>query len=250
LARCDLLDPVQRQMVEVLANGDPGKQADGGQTAVNHRRRNRRRRYRLARTARVLRADVAMHEEARRFHVQLFADVLADLDQVGAALAALARFRLMAVLDARQFRWQRLAARTLALALGRCLAFELFLDGGQVHVDRFFEQQALLAGERFTGLAETDPAVIRQLMRQRRDLEVLLGQLGLLLCKQRPDLYQQRWVNVGGGKFVERVQAVQLQGRPPVYKRNSLRPHSRHCAGAGAQALPVHTPHSRPAART
>jgi hypothetical protein len=32
-----------------------------------------------------------MYEEARRLPVQLFADVLADLDQVGAALATLAR---------------------------------------------------------------------------------------------------------------------------------------------------------------
>jgi hypothetical protein len=39
-----------------------------------------------------------MHEEACRFHVQLLTDVFADLDQVGAALAALTGFWLMAVL--------------------------------------------------------------------------------------------------------------------------------------------------------
>jgi hypothetical protein len=40
-----------------------------------------------------------MDEEARWIHVQLLAHVFADLDQVGAALAALARFRFMAMLD-------------------------------------------------------------------------------------------------------------------------------------------------------
>jgi hypothetical protein len=126
-----------------------------------------------------------MHEETRRLHVQLLADILADLDQVGAGLAALARFRLMAVL-ARQFRRQRLAPGALALALGRRLAFELLLDGGQVGVDRFLEQQALLADERLAGLAETDLAVVGQLVRQRGDLEIFLGQLGLLLREQPP----------------------------------------------------------------
>jgi hypothetical protein len=45
-------------------------------------------------------------------------------------LAALAQSGFMAVFDARQFRWQRLAAGTLALLIGRCLAVEFFLDGG------------------------------------------------------------------------------------------------------------------------
>jgi hypothetical protein len=144
-ARGDLLDPVQRQMVEVLAGGDPRQQAGGGHAAVDDGRRDRRGRHRLARTARVLRADVAMHEEARRLDIELLADVLADLDQVGAAPAALARFGLVAVLDARQFRRQRLAPGALALALGRRLAFELLFDGGQIRVDRFLEQQPLLA---------------------------------------------------------------------------------------------------------
>ena len=65
---------------------------------------------------------MAVHEEARWLHVQLLADVLADLDQVSATLAALARLGLMTVLDALQFRRQRLAAGALAWRLGRCLA--------------------------------------------------------------------------------------------------------------------------------
>lgn len=115
LARCDLLDPVQRQVVEILAGGDPGQQAHRGHAAIDDGSRDRRCRDRLAWAAGVLRTDMAVHEEARWLHVQLFADVFADLDQVGAALAALARLGLMAVLDALQFRRQRLAAGRFAL---------------------------------------------------------------------------------------------------------------------------------------
>ena len=103
LAGGNLLDPVQRQVVQIFAGRDPRQQADGGHAAINDGRRDSSGRHRLARTAGVLRTDVAVHKEARRFHVQLFADILADQDQGGAALAALARFGFMAVLDARQF---------------------------------------------------------------------------------------------------------------------------------------------------
>jgi hypothetical protein len=140
---------------------------------------------------------MAMHEEARWLHVELLADVLANLDQVGAALAALARLGLVAVFDARQFRRQRLAAGALALSLGRRLAFELFLDGGQVGIDRFLEQQPLLVDERFAGLAETYSPIVGQLVRERGDLEILLGQLGLLLREQRLHLRQQGRIDIG-----------------------------------------------------
>ena len=158
-----------------------------------------------------------MHEKARRLHIQLLADVLSDLDQVGAALAALARCGFMAVLNAHQLRRQWLAAGARALPLGRCLAVEFLLDGGQVHVDRFLEQLALLADERFTGLAKADSAIVGQFVRQRRDLEVLLGQqriasrqIGLLFLDQGTHLRQQSWVDVGAGKVVERVHAVEF----------------------------------------
>ena len=52
-----------------------------------------------------------MNGEASRLHVQLFADLFSDLDQV---CAAFARLRSMAVLDARQFWWQYMAASVLA----------------------------------------------------------------------------------------------------------------------------------------
>jgi hypothetical protein len=45
--------------------------------------------------------QMAVHEEARRLHVQPLADVFANLDLVSAALAALARRRVASVSDAR-----------------------------------------------------------------------------------------------------------------------------------------------------
>src|SRR5471030_1660133 len=61
LAGGDLLDPVQRQVVKVFAGGDPRQQAGGGHAAVDDGRRDRRHRHRLARTAGVLWAEVAVH---------------------------------------------------------------------------------------------------------------------------------------------------------------------------------------------
>jgi len=81
LARRDLLDPVQRQVVEVFARSYPGQQAHGSHAAVDHRWRDRRGSNGLAGAAGLLWTDMAMHEEARRFHIQLLADLFADLDQ-------------------------------------------------------------------------------------------------------------------------------------------------------------------------
>ena len=60
---------------------------------------------------------------------------------------------------------------------------------------------------------------------------------GTLRCQQPGAQLGQRrqsWVDVGAGKVVERVHALQLQGRCHVCKRNRLHVYSRHCAGAGA----------------
>lgn len=48
LARCDLLDPVQRQVVEILAGGDPGQQAHRGHASIDDGSRDRRCCHRLA----------------------------------------------------------------------------------------------------------------------------------------------------------------------------------------------------------
>ena len=105
----------------------------------------------------------------------------------------------VAVVDARQLRRQLLAAGAPTLPLGRGLAFELLLDGGQVGIDRFPEQQALLTDERFAGLAERYSPIVGQLVRQRGDLEILLGQLGLLLREQRLHLRQQGRIDISAG---------------------------------------------------
>ena len=53
-----------------------------------------------------------MHEEVGRLDVQLFADVLADLDQILPAFVAGASFRFVPVFDARQMLGQRLTTGT------------------------------------------------------------------------------------------------------------------------------------------
>lgn len=79
LACGDLLDPVQRQMDQVLAGRYPGQQARCGQAAVGDGGRDRRPGDGVAGAAGILRSDVTMHEEVRWFHVQLLADVFTDL---------------------------------------------------------------------------------------------------------------------------------------------------------------------------
>ena len=101
-------------MVQIFADEYPDVQSHGGEAAINYCRRNRRRRHRLAATAGVLRTDVtrgwprAMYKETRRFDmalghpVELLTHVLADLSQIITALVAGARFRFVAMFDARQ----------------------------------------------------------------------------------------------------------------------------------------------------
>src|SRR5471030_2410893 len=48
-----------------------------------------------------------------------------------------------------------------------------------------------------------------EILSKRRDLEVLLRKLGLLLREQRLHLRQQGWIDVGAGKVVERIHAAQ-----------------------------------------
>jgi hypothetical protein len=57
-----------------------------------------------------------MHEETRRFDIELFADVFANLDQIAPAFAAGTGLRFVPVLDARQFRRQRVAPWALVRA--------------------------------------------------------------------------------------------------------------------------------------
>ncbi len=102
----------------------------------------------------------------------------------------------MAMFDTRQFGRQGLTASAFAWRLRAGMAFEFFFDGCQIHVDRFFKQIALLAGQHFAGLAVTDPPQIRQLVRQPADL-------GLLLLDQCPHLRKHGRIDVSPGKLVE-----------------------------------------------
>ena len=54
---------------------------------------------------------------------------------------------------------QRLAGTALVLPLRRHLDFKLFLDHGQVSINRFVEQHMLLSVERCTGIAEAVPPI-------------------------------------------------------------------------------------------
>jgi hypothetical protein len=64
-------------------------------------------------TAGVRRANAAIDDDARRLDIALFADVLADLDQLASAVTAGAGRRLVTGLDARQLRRQRVASRAV-----------------------------------------------------------------------------------------------------------------------------------------
>ncbi len=104
LARADLLDPIQRQMIQVFLDQDPRMQAGSGQSTIDERGGDRGRADGFAVTAGILRANMAMNEEAGRLDIQLLADVFADLDQIAPALSAGTRGRLVPVFDARQLR--------------------------------------------------------------------------------------------------------------------------------------------------
>ncbi len=144
----------------------------------------------------------------------------------------------MAMLDARQFRRRRLAAGMLAFRMRRgLLVFELGFDGGYVHVDRFVKQRALFVGQSLADLAIADTAVIRHLMRQGPDLEVLLGQQRilarhrclllvqsrLLLLEQRPHLRQHGRVDTVKASLSSRSMVRQCRGLRPCLQAKQHR---------------------------
>ena len=76
----------------------------------------------------------------------MLGDVFADLDQVLAALTALAGFRFVAVFNTWQMRWQGLTAGAGALGFGHggtglvVGLLDFGLKRGDVFVEGFFEQ--------------------------------------------------------------------------------------------------------------
>lgn len=66
----------------------PYQQARRPYTAINPSYRNRRFHHSLAVTAGILRTDMAVHDGAGRFHIQLLADIINDLNHTAAPRAA------------------------------------------------------------------------------------------------------------------------------------------------------------------
>ncbi len=120
VAGADLLETIEREMIEVLLRQHPGMQAGRGQACLDDRRRDRCSGHGFTVAAGVLRTDVAMDEEACRLDIEWLADVLADLDQVATAVPAGAGRRFVTVLDARQLRRSRFASRAFVGAHPRC----------------------------------------------------------------------------------------------------------------------------------
>ncbi|MCY1424649.1 hypothetical protein D9M71_404050 [compost metagenome] len=221
----DLLQTIQRQMVEAFAGQDPAQQARRGHAAVDDRRRQGGGADRLAVAAAVLRADVAMDEEARRLYVQLLGDVLADQLQGTATFRAGAGRRLVAVLDTRQVRRQRLTAGARAASLGSggqdvFDLLELGLDSRLVDGLAFLEQIALRGGQGFALDAELEALVMGQLQGQGLDLQFGITQLlvaGRQFCRlllalgqQLRHRLQQRGVGGVAAKFGEQIHGRHL----------------------------------------
>jgi hypothetical protein len=98
----DLLDAIQRQMIQIFLNHDPGMQARRCQATVDDGSGSRSGSDSFASAASVLRTDVAMYKEACRFDIKLLTDVLGNLHQTVTAFRAAARLRFVPMLDA----WQ------------------------------------------------------------------------------------------------------------------------------------------------
>jgi hypothetical protein len=125
-----------------------------------------------------------------------------------AALAAGARLRLMAMLDAWQVLGQRLPTRARTLLALRGLRLGLLLDlgfdGGEVGVPGFLKQLTLLGREGFALVAETDPPVMCKFEGQGLNLEVRRldrGRIPASLLKQALEQFALRRIRVETGQF-------------------------------------------------
>ena len=125
-----------------------------------------------------------MNEEAGWFDVELFADVFADFNQIMPALAAGARFRFVAMVDARQVRRQGITTaafvRTWCVG-GFLLLFQFGRDGGTIFVAGFDKQIALFGRQCFALAAETNALVVRQLKGKLLDLQLTPFEFGVAL---------------------------------------------------------------------
>jgi len=115
MAVADLLDAIQGQMIQIFLDQDPRMETWRSQTTIDDGSRHRRGDDGLAGAAGILRTNMAMDKETGRLNVKLFADVFTDLDQIVATFATGAGFRFVPMFNARQFRWQWIAAGAFML---------------------------------------------------------------------------------------------------------------------------------------
>jgi len=206
----DSLNAEERLVIQILLDQDPGVQPGCGQAAINDGGWHWCRSDGLAGAAGILGTDVAVHKEARRLHVELFADVLADLDEVGATLTALAAFGLVAMLDAGELRRQGLAARGLRarLGLGGCLLlFQLSDDGRAILITGILEQMPLIRRQRLALGAETDTLVMSQLQGQLLYLQIARFDIGFTRTKLRQHPLTQAGIGVEAVQFGGEIHA-------------------------------------------
>ena len=186
LARVNLALPVQRQVIRELADHHMGKQARSCQAACNRTARCRSLSDRLALRARVLRAHMADHLEARRNDLEHLRHVLAEQAEHAAAAStstALGVLRLVNERLARQVIGQRLARRAPVrrfVRRGLCRARSLFLvERFALALELFDEQLELLQLSESLGAgAELLAPVAGELELEFFDHEARLEELG------------------------------------------------------------------------
>ena len=126
---------------------------------------------------------MAMNKEARRFNVELFADVLANLDEIPTTGAAGAGFGFVPVFDARQFGRQGIAAAAFVRARcagRRLLFFQFGGDRRAILVAGVGKQVALFRRQGFARAAETDTFVLRQFENELLDLQFAPLEFGFI----------------------------------------------------------------------
>ncbi len=129
---------------------------------------------------------MAVNEETGRLNVQLLADVFTDLDEVTAAFATGAGFRLMPMFNAGQSRRQRIAAG--AFVLTRCCGRLLLLlklgdDGSTILIAGIGKQITRLTRQGFTLATKANAFMVRQFERELLDLQFAPLEFSDLFCQ-------------------------------------------------------------------
>jgi len=129
-----------------------------------------------------------MHEETGWLNVKLFADVLADLSEIIAALAAGAGFGFMAMFDTRQMIGQGLTTSTrtrcVRYRFGYCRGVRLPLSQfgfgrRQITGQGFLKQITLLSRQGFGAYTKAHPAQVRQFKRECLDFGLGSAEFGV-----------------------------------------------------------------------